>query len=344
MSAFTPLRARLAGALLLLFAALCLPAGPALAEGAAKPACALLLESADPDGGMADMLREGFARACRNFGLQGEVVVADPDSQDQTAVFRDACQRFGLVIVAEGRLHEILRNNAARYPKVMFGCLDTGVRARNIMSVTFEDNQGSFLAGALAAMLVQPGASLGWIGSEPTPVMKNMLKGFVDGAQVTRPGTRVATRMTGFNKALETGEAVRELAGRNCGAILVAAGYGSRGAYNAAGSSPALLIGIDRDQSGQAPARVPFSVVKRFDRAVEEVVGAYARDQFQGAKILVYDLANQGVDIALSKAFKAKRSLPANFEARLAELRREIARGAIKFEDLHNPTLCECNF
>ena len=34
---------------------------------------------------MADMLREGFARACQRFGLQGEVVVADPDSQDQTA-------------------------------------------------------------------------------------------------------------------------------------------------------------------------------------------------------------------------------------------------------------------
>ena len=343
MSVFPPLRAILAGALLLL-PALLLPACPALAGEAAKPACALLLESAAPDGGMADMLREGFARTCQRFGLQGEVVIADPDSQDQTAVFQDACQRFGLVLVAEGRLHEILRNNAARYPRVMFGCIDTGVRARNIMSVTFEDNQGTFLAGALAAMLVQPGQHLGWLGSEPTPVMKNMLKGFTDGAQVTRPGTRVFARMTGFNKALETGEAVRELAGRNCGAILVAAGYGSRGAYNAAGSSPALLIGLDRDQSGQAPSRVPFSVVKRFDRAVEEIVAAYASGQFQGAKILVYDLANQGVDIAVAKAFKAKRGLPANFETRLGELRREIAKGAIRFEDLHNPTLCECNF
>ncbi len=343
MPAFPPLRA-FACALLLQALAICLPAASALAEGPARASCALLLESAAPDGGMADMLREGFARACRSFGLQGEVVVADPDSQDQTAVFQDACGRFGLVIVAEGRLHEILRNNAARYPRVMFGCVDTGVRARNIMSVTFEDNQGTFLAGALAAMLAAPGQSLGWIGAEPTPVMKNMLKGFVDGAQVTRPGTRVLTRMTGFNRALETGEAVRELAGKNCGAILVAAGYGSRGAYNAAGSSPALLVGLDRDQSGEAPSRVPFSVVKRFDRAVEDIVGAYARGQFQGAKILVYDLANQGVDIAVSKAFKAGRGLPANFETRLSELRGEIARGAIRFEDLHNPTLCECNF
>ena len=56
----------------------------------------------------------------------------------------------------------------------MFGCIDTGVRNRNIMSVTFEDNEPAYIAGAAAAKLLAPGTKIGWRGTDPSFSAENV--------------------------------------------------------------------------------------------------------------------------------------------------------------------------
>lgn len=312
-------------------------------ESPARPlSIALILENGASDHGAADMLRDALRAAAAKHGASAEVVIADPDKTNQTDIFRKAASDHDLVIVAEGRLHEILRDNAAAFPKTMFGCIDTGVRNRNIMSVTFEDNEPAYIAGAAAAKLLAPGTKIGWLQAEKTPMLNNMYKAFVDGTQLSSPGMKTLQVSAGFNKPLAEADALRSLEEKGCGIVVVAGGYGQRGVWNAAGTTRALLVGMDQDQSSQAPGRVPFSIIKRFDRALTEIVDSAASGHFRAKDILVYTLANGGVDIRLSDDWAKTSPVSGKLASRMDDLRHEITAGNIKFTDLRDPTLCDC--
>ena len=302
-------------------------------ESPARPlSIALILENGASDHGAADMLRDALRAAAAKHSASAEVVIADPDKTNQTDIFRKAASDHDLVIVAEGRLHEILRDNAAA----------TGVRNRNIMSVTFEDNEPAYIAGAAAAKLLAPGTKIGWLQAEKTPMLNNMYKAFVDGTQLSSPGMKTLQVSAGFNKPLAEADALRSLEEKGCGIVVVAGGYGQRGVWNAAGTTRALLVGMDQDQSSQAPGRVPFSIIKRFDRALTEIVDSAASGHFRAKDILVYTLANGGVDIRLSDDWAKTSPVSGKLASRMDDLRHEITAGNIKFTDLRDPTLCDC--
>lgn len=116
---------------------------------------ALLLESVEPassGNSWSTLLQAGLTQAAHDFSLHAETLAATPGA-DQEALFSRAAREYDLVLVASDGLHEILRNNAANFRNTSFGCIDAGIRATNIMSVTFADEQAAFLAGAAAAML-----------------------------------------------------------------------------------------------------------------------------------------------------------------------------------------------
>lgn len=344
------LRARLCPALPVFLACLilfvvCLTAGTAQAARAdASPLrVALLLENAADDHGAAALMQEGLARAQAQTGAATTVLVAGPED-DPLAVFCQAAKEHDLVLVGEAGLHAVLRSNAGNFRNTSFGCIDTsvlGLRAANIMSVTFADNEPAFLAGAAAALLTDKDQKLGWLESESTPVRETLLAGFVAGAQVSRPDIRIVRRelaagANGVRHSLE------EMAAEKVGLVVLATGYATRAALDALAATPLAGIGLDRDQSALAPEKIPFSVVKRFDRAVEELVLAKANGTFQGRKTLVYSLANGGTDLVFGRTFLKTHPQAARVQRRVQELRRELANGNIVLEDKRVPTLCDC--
>ena len=122
---------------------------------------ALLLEHGD-DSAWTGLLRKGLEQAAKKFDIDAEVLIFPPD-ESQRDNFRKAAETHDLVLVASDNLHEALRDNAANYRRVKFGSIDAGIRAPNIMSVTFADEQAAFLAGAASAMLASEKPVLGWL-------------------------------------------------------------------------------------------------------------------------------------------------------------------------------------
>ena len=121
---------------------------------------ALLLEDAAPDQGWNDLLRQGLEQARKELGVRTAIVMAPPQGSNgltQEGIFQAAARQADLVLLSGARLHEILRNNAANFRQTKFGCIDTGIRAANIMCVTFADEQAAFLAGALLSQLHRHG-------------------------------------------------------------------------------------------------------------------------------------------------------------------------------------------
>lgn len=337
--------------LLLLCLALCLHLTTATTRAAPAATVCLLLESLTPDKGWHDQLRAGLARAESDFGITARVVAAPPDS-DQQAIFREEAARSDLVLVADDSLHEVLRNNAANFRTTHFGCIDTGVRAANIMSVTFADEQAAFLAGAAAAMLtvsdsrgMNPLKTLGWLSGRETGPIVTMLNGFLEGARLIDPEIRIVHRsLNSFEDTQLAQERCRELLDEGADIVVLAAGAAGLAAVDVLAERQALAIGLAADQDDLRPGRVLTSILKQGDRAVGEIVAAHVQGNFRGGEIVTHSLADKGVGITDMRSFTREEGnkLPPRLAGRLAELRREIERQAIRLPSLRQGTLCNC--
>lgn len=308
------------------------------AYGEAEPLrVALLLDSAAEDHGRNALLKEGLARAARQCELAADIIVA-AEGETQLTVFEEAARSHDLVLLAAPSLHAILRSKAANFRKTSFGCIDTsilGLRSANIMSVTFADAEPAFLAGAAAALLIPSGAKLGWLEEEASPQNQTMLEGFLAGALVSRPDIRMVRREL---QGAAPAQLLQEMEQEGVRLVLLATGSATPKACAALAATSLLAVGLDKEQSSLAPGRVPFSVVKRFDKAVEELVLARANGTFKGRETRVYNLENKGTALVRARDY----ALPANVQRRLAELERELLAGNIVLQDRRTPTLCNC--
>lgn len=334
-------------------------AGPAGAPGPATPEkplrVALLLEHPAGDNGWNDSLLHGLERARRELPVQAEVLVAPPQADAATlqSFFQKAAASHDLVLVASDRLHESLRNNAANFRRTMFGCIDAGIRAPNIMCITFADEQAAFLAGAAAAMLTTqtalPGINtdktIGWLSGQDVPAMRSLLNGFVEGARLVDPEVRVINKITGSFSDAESGrQAARQLLDQGADVLVLACGAGNAPAMDEAAARGAYVVGLDNNQDKRLPGRVLTSIVKKADNAVYDLVAAAASGNFKGKEILVRNLQNGGVDITDMAPFKAAagKNVPEGLERRLRELRGELVNGGIRLTSLREKTLCDC--
>ena len=353
----SPQAARLVLALWLLLAGWALPAAAAAGEAAPRtaPLRATLLLEHEQASPWNDLLLAGLERAAKDFGMETAVVYA-PKGEDQAQALRKAAAESDLVLVASDGLHEALRDNAANFRRTMFGCIDAGVRAPNIMSVTFADEQAAFLAGAAAALLTGarlPGindrAVIGWLSGEDTPAMRSLFSGFAEGAQLAAPEVRVVQAVAGSFTDGETAAAkTRGLLDAGADVVALAAGAGNPAALGALKARGAYLVGLDTDQSGAYPGHTLLSIVKRADKAVYEIAASAASPRFRGKEIVVYDLANGGVDAAGLPAFLAgagngaPQGILQSIGRRVGELRRELVNGSIRLHSLRARTLCDC--
>ena len=268
-------------------------------------------------------------------------------------MFRNAAGSNDLVLVASSGLHEILRNNAANYRRTMFGCIDAGVRAPNIMSVTFADEQAAYLAGAAAAMAARqttlPGMRgskiIGWITGEDCPAMRSLLGGFTEGVRVIDPEMRVVNVVTGSFANADAGRtAARNLLDQGADVLVLASGMGNGPALQEVKARNAYAVGLNTSKDAQLPGHVITSILKHPNKAVYDIVAAAASGKFAGKEILVRDLQNGGVDITDMAAFKAAagKNTPPDLDRRLRELRGEILSGGVRLKSLRERTLCDC--
>ncbi|WP_299394943.1 BMP family ABC transporter substrate-binding protein [uncultured Desulfovibrio sp.] len=320
------------------------------AAAAASLRVTLLLEDPDPANPQAADMRRGLELAEKRFGIRARVVAAPPQ-EDQTTAFREAAAASDLVLVADARLHEVLRDNAANFRKVRFGCIDTGVRAPNIMSVTFADEQAAFLAGAAAALVARAGClpggaageAVGWLSGESTPMDDSMFSAYVEGARLIFPEMRVIRREAASftdeaaaagqaDGLMDEGSVVVAVMARRADAAAVKR-VAERGGYVIGESARPVL-----------PERTLASIVRRLDLAVFDIVAAAAEGKFAGGRIVTRTLEDGGVEFVSPEVF-ARRSgitVPPRVFSRLEELRRELASGGIRLQSRRLPTLCDC--
>ncbi len=216
---------------------------------------------------------------------------------------------------------------AERYAKRHFAIIDAVVALPNVTSVTFKEEDGSFLAGALAA-LVTTTKTIAFLGGIDIPLLRKFEAGFAAGARQIDPAVKVLVKYVGSFDDVSSG---KELAGvlydQGADIVYVAAGKAGLGAIDQAkGRGGAYVIGVDSDQDALAPGKILTSMVKRVDVGVYRVSQEAAAHRPRAGN-LVLGLKEGGVGLT---DFRYTRSLVTPARVRVLDrLRAAIVAGTI---------------
>lgn len=200
--------------------------------------------------------------------------------------------------------NDAIRKVATDYPDCKYALLDSVVTIPNVLSILFDEEQGSFFAGVYAG-LINNTNTLGFLGGMDSPIIASFERGFRNGVRFVRPEAEVVSYYLGEtpeafdmpDKAFELG---MKMAEQGADVIFHASGRSGLGLINAARRGNFLVIGVDSDQSRAAPGRVPASMVKRIDKALFKAVELVKSDSFTGG-IWTLGLRDQGIELVHSR-------------------------------------------
>ena len=158
---------------------------------------------------------------------------------------------------------------ARRWPKRNFAIIDAVADVPNVTSVTFKEQDGAFLAGALAAIASKT-HTVAFLGGGPAKHLAGIEDAFAAGAKEINPHANVlVTNLQALGDKDAGAKAARDLFNRHADVIFVAASTAGLGAFDEVKHhNNAWLIGANTDQSALAPGKVLSSLVKRIDVAV----------------------------------------------------------------------------
>jgi len=209
-----------------------------------------------------------------------------------------------LIIAVGFFANEAVRQVAQKHPNQSYVLLDSVVTLPNVMSILFNEEEGSFFAGAFAGLITKT-EKVGFLGGMSSPGIASFEKGFQKGVNFVNPKAQIVSRYAGktpeaFNVP-EIGKKIGlDFAAQNIDVVYHASGRTGMGLIEAARQAKLLVIGVDSDQSVLAPGKVAASMVKRLDIAIEKSVRAVAENRFKGG-VLTLGLADAGIELALSR-------------------------------------------
>ncbi|MGH7736767.1 MAG: BMP family lipoprotein [Candidatus Tyrphobacter sp.] len=220
-------------------------------------------------------------------------------------------------------LDEVAKAN----PTQQYCIIDAVVPDPNIVSVTFKEQDGSFLAGSLAAMMTHT-HHIAFLGGEDIPLLEKFEAGFVAGAHEIDPTMRVDVKYVGSFDDVAAGKELTDLL-FDSGADIVyaAAGKATLGAIDAVKSRTGdYVIGVDSDQDALAPGKILTSMVKKVYVAVFDVARAVQRRHPLHGHIV---LGLREHAIGLTDFRYTKKAIGPARLARLALIERAIEDGRI---------------
>jgi basic membrane protein A len=250
-----------------------------------------------------------------------------------------ADQRAGLIIGVGFMLENAIEAAARRNPDSKFLLIDSPIidakgqpyTLPNVRTVSFKEEEGSFLVGALAGLVSETG-KVGFVGGMEIPLIKKFEAGFKAGVRTTRPDAQLLTGYTGsFDNVAAGKQVAQDLLSKGAEVLFHAAGSDGLGVIQAVKEARArgrnvFAIGVDSDQSHLAPDAVLTSMVKRVDLAVYDATRALAQGGFTAGDS-TWGLREGGVTYA-----EVEVDFPGKAEAleRLEALRTEIVEGRLK--------------
>jgi len=267
------------------------------------------------------------------------------DGSDREAGLRLlAAEKMDLVVGVGFIFTDDLIALAHEYPNVKFAGIDYALSydstghvippPPNLAALKFREEEGSFLVGALAA-LVGHSKKIGFIGGMDIPLIHKFQAGYTAGVKYVCPDCTVIAQYAGVTpEAFKNPTRGKELAmaqyQSGVNVIFHASGATGQGVFEAARATHKLAIGVDSDQWDAAPGYVLTSMVKRVNAVTYDVIRRVRNGTFKGG-VYSFGLKEGGVGYVYDA--HNRYLIPDSVHTRIEQIKADIIAGKI-----HVPT------
>jgi basic membrane protein A len=279
---------------------------------------------------------QGSQKAQKELGVQVKTVEASDDQAFEPMMRSLARKKMDLIIAVGISQADALKKVAAQFPEVSFAIVDAQVDLPNVRSLLFQEHQGSFLVGAIAAM-VSKSKTFGFIGGMDIPLIRRFQMGYEAGIKHIEPQAQVLSNYVGVtSEAWNNPPKAKELAlaqyQKGAEVVFAAAGGSNNGLFDAVEEKKKFAIGVDSNQNWVKPGLVLTSMLKRVDVAVYQVISDVKSKKFTPG-VARFGLENQGIDFAVDE--HNKKVLPQPIIDKANKLKQDIIAGKIKVPDFY---------
>lgn len=308
----------------------------------------LLLNGTLGDRSFFDSAHAGLEMIGEEFGAEVRTIEM---SYDQTrwepTLWEVSEQDWDIIILGTWQMTEYLEEIAQEFPDNRYIIFDTSVDysvgdLNNVYSILYKQNEGSFLAGALAAHVTSSDMELaneqkmiGFLGGMDIPVINDFLVGYIEGALYVDEDVKVYVSYIGGFDDSATGKEMA-LAQYNAGADIGfnVAGQAGLGQLDAAKEMNRYAIGVDSDQAmvfadsdAEKAELVLTSMLKRVDNSLVRAVDMHINGTLPYGQAEELGLVEEAVGLANNDFYE--RNVSDELRAELAELADMIANGQI---------------
>lgn len=311
---------------------------------------ALFINGTLGDKSFFDAAARGMRQLQASMPVRTKVIEGGIDPTRWEAALTDLADSgdYDVIVVGTFTMVPYVQRLAGDFPEARFVVFDAAVDyrlcgCRNVHSILFRQNEGAYLAGYLAASLIESGlpgipagSGLGVIGGMQIPAIDDFTVGFKAGAAAAVPAMKVASQ---YANAFSDPAAGKEIAkaqfAQGAGLIFHAAGATGQGVNEAAAEARRYVIGVDLDQYAyylsahpERAARIVTSVLKNVDAALVRAIGLHMDGKLAYGRAESLGLAEGGVSLARGSAIMSAAPPPliaALAQAELAIVERRVA-------------------
>jgi basic membrane protein A len=311
-----------------------------LSAGAALAEPALIFDLGGKfDKSFNEMAFTGAQRWAEETGGTFREIELQSEAQREQALRRFAEAGANPIVMAGFAFASALETVADEYPNTKFSIIDMVVDKPNVRSVVFNEHEGSYLVGMMAAQASKSG-TVGFIGGMDIPLIRKFACGYVQGAKAANPNATVIQNMTGttpaaWNDPVKGSELTKAQIAQGADVVYAAAGGTGVGVLQTAADEGILSIGVDSNQNYMHPGKVLTSMMKRVDNAVYD---AFTAGDALETGFNVMGLSNGGVGYALddNNASLVSADMKAAVDAAAAK----IASGELAVHDYMSDNAC----
>jgi len=312
---------------------------------------ALLITSNLGDKGFYDSADAGVKLIASELGAEVNTIEMGQDPSKYEPYVRDVAEQdWDYIIIGSSPAIEIAQTLIPQYPDKKFIMFDTEVDwstgdFSNLYCVQYKQNEGSFLAGAVAAKMTVSGEKanpekiIGCVGGGDIPIINDFILGYIRGAQYVEPDIKVAVSYAGTFVDSTKGKelALAQMNQQNVDICFQIASQTGVGVLDAAKELGLYAIGVDGDQEAEfkssdpdMAAAIVTSMMKRVDQSLLRAVKLAEEGTLPWGTTEVIGLKELGVGIVYDGNLKTYLS-DADFNA-IKDIEQKIINGEIEVE------------
>ena len=298
--------------------------------GETKPLkLALVVAGQFGDRSFYDSSKEGVDRLAKDLGVQVTTIECGNDGHD--AQMKNAADKADVVVCVGWEFYNI-EEIAPQYPNVKWIWIDNATSApvANVLNITYAQNEGSFLAGFIAASMSKTGV-VGAVGGEDQPVIKDFIVGYEQGAKYFDSNIQVVVNYAGtYDDPAKGKECAFALNDQKADVIFQIASATGDGVFEAAKERGFYAIGVDSDQKYISPDVIICSMKKEVGNSIYDAVKALVNgDASKWGTTWVADMSNGYVGIGYGDDTMTQQ-VPDKVKTMVEELSRRIVSGEIQ--------------